>query len=198
MTYAAYHLVRNIQYAYLRAAFSQEVGFYDRGVSGSISMQATSNGLLIQSGIGEKLGLVIQSISTFTAAFVIAFIAQWKLTLILICIIPGILVVVGIAGTFDAAQDAKLFKVYADAASYAENVLGNIRTIHAFSLQSRTLAKYNGFLEDAYRRGMKKSWIYGVMFGGQYFMIYAGMGLAFWQGFAMVTRGEADLGTVFT
>jgi ATP-binding cassette subfamily B (MDR/TAP) protein 1 len=37
------------------------------------------------------------------------------------------------------------------------------------------------------------------MFAWQYFVIYAGMGLAFWQGIRMIARGEVDgIGTVFT
>ncbi|KAH7133833.1 P-loop containing nucleoside triphosphate hydrolase protein [Dactylonectria macrodidyma] len=198
-TYTAYHIVRNIQYTYLRAAFSQEIGFYDGGTSGSISMQATSNGKLIQTGIAEKLGLFIQAISTFVAAFVIAFISQWKLTFIIICIVPAILIVVGGASVFDAIINTELFKVYAQAASYAENILSNVRTIHAFNLRPRVVTKYDSFLQDALHQGMKKNKFMGVIFGGQYFVVYSGMGLAFWQGFAMLERGEvSDLGTVFT
>lgn len=198
MTYVAYHLVRAVQHDYLRAALRQEVGYYDQGVSGSISTQATSNGLMIQSGISEKLGLFVQAVATFIAAFIIAFIAQWKLTLILICIIPAIILLVGGSGAYDAINNGEVFKVYADAASYAENVLSAVRTINAFSLQTRTMARYNRYLEMALKLGNKRSKSSGIIFGGQYFVIYAGMGLAFWQGFKMIPRGEADLGTVFT
>ncbi|KAF4456251.1 ABC multidrug transporter [Fusarium albosuccineum] len=203
-TYNAYHLVRNIQHAYLRAALGQEIAFYDNAASGasnsgSISMRASSNGKLIQAGIAEKLGLFIQAISTFVAAFVIAFITQWKLTLIILCIVPTILIVVGGVSIFDALVNADMFLVYAQAASYAENLLGGIRTIHAFTLRESVVDKYGSFLQTAYHRGMKKNKLYGVMFGGQYFVIYSGMGLAFWQGFAMMDRGEIqDLGTMFT
>ncbi|KAH6665304.1 P-loop containing nucleoside triphosphate hydrolase protein [Plectosphaerella plurivora] len=198
MTYIAYHLVRNIQHAYFRAALSQEVGYYDRGISGSIATQATTNGLLIHAGVSEKLGLVIQSITTFFAAFIIAFISQWKLTLILICIIPAIIIIVGTVGVSDAKINVQVFATYAAAASYADSLFSGMRTIHAFSLQSRTLAKYDAYLREAMRLGKKRSKLYGIIFGGQFFVIYAGMGLAFWQGFAMIARGEADLGTVFT
>ncbi|KAM3499894.1 hypothetical protein MY10362_006883 [Beauveria mimosiformis] len=198
MTYVAYHLVRAIQHDYLRAALRQEVGYYDQGVSGSISTQATSNGLMIQSGISEKLGLFAQSVATFIAAFFIAFIAQWKLTLILICIVPAVVLLVGGVGAYDTINNAKVFKVYADAASYAENVLSRVRTIHAFGLETRTLTKYNSFLDTALKFGKERSKFSGIIFGGQYFVIYAGMGLAFWQGFKMIARGEADLGTVST
>lgn len=197
-TYVAYHLTRNIRRSYLRAAFSQEIAYYDGGTSGSISQQATTNGKLIQSGIAEKLGIVIQAISTFIATFVIAFVTQWKLTLILIFMVPTLLIVLGMAGAIDAMIETKVLQVYAQAGSYAENVLGGIRTLHAFSLRPRVMAKYESYLEDAYSQGMRKNKLYGIVFGGQYFVVYAGMGLAFWQGIAMLDRGEiSDLGTVF-
>jgi ATP-binding cassette subfamily B (MDR/TAP) protein 1 len=199
LTYTANHCVRNIQHAYLRAAFSQEIGFYDKGTSGSISMQATSNGKLIQGGIAEKLGLFIQALSTFVAAFVIAFISQWKLTLIVLCIIPAIFIVVGGASVFDSMINTQLFSVYAQAGSYAENVLSGVRTVHAFNLGPRVVATYDSFLQAAYHHGMKKNKLFGLIFGGQYFVIYSGMGLAFWQGFIMLDRGEvSNLGTIFT
>ncbi|KAH7147035.1 P-loop containing nucleoside triphosphate hydrolase protein [Dactylonectria estremocensis] len=204
LTYNAYHFVRNIQQTYLRAAFSQEIGFYDAGApgsnsTGSISMQATSNSQLIQSGIAEKLGISIQAISTFVAAFIIAFISQWKLTLIILCIVPAILIIVGSVSIVDAFINADLFQVYNQAGSYAENALRGVRIIYAFSLRQRVVDTYDSFLQTAYHCGMRKNKLYGLMFGGQYFVIYSGMGLAFWQGFAMMDRGEVQgLGTVFT
>ncbi|KAJ4046713.1 hypothetical protein NW760_007605 [Fusarium oxysporum] len=198
-TYVAYHLTRNIRRSYLYAALSQEIAYFDRGTAGSIAMQATSNGKLIQSGIAEKLGLFISSVSTFIAAFVIAFIAQWKLTLITICIIPAILLVVGALSIPDANIETDILKIQAQAGSYAESIFGGIRTVHAFSLHSRVAAKFDTFLKDIYNKGMKKNLLYGVMFGGEYFIVYAGTGLAFWQGIAMINRGEVTkLGTVFT
>lgn len=198
-TYVAYHLTRNVRQSYLRAAFSQEITFYDMGTSGSISQQATTNGKLIQSGIAEKLGIVFQAISTFLAAFVIAFVKQWKLTLILIFMVPTLLIVLGGAGAVDATIETKILQIYAQAGSYAENILGGVRTIEAFSLRSRVIAKYNSYLQDAHTQGVRKNKIYGTVFGGEYFITYAGTALAFWQGIAMLDRGEvSDLGTVFT
>lgn len=198
-TYAAYHLTRNVRQRYLRAALSQEIAYYDQGVSGSISQQATTNGKLIQAGIAEKLGIAIQAISTFVTAFIIAFVAQWKLTLILIFIVPTLIIVLGTASGIDAMIETKVLQVYAQAASYAENVLRGMRTVQAFSLRPRVMAKYDSYLWEAYTQGIRKNKLYGIVFGGQYFVVYGAMGLAFWQGIAMLDRGEiSDLGTVFT
>lgn len=199
LTYVALRLTRNLRYTFLKAALSQEIGFFDQGTAGSIAMQATSNGKLVQNAVGEKLGQVIAAAATFVASFVIAFISQWKLTLILICIIPALLFVMGVASFLDANIEAKMLTIYAHAGAFAEAVLGSIRTTHAFDLRPRMVAKYAQDLDDAKKLGNKKSPLYGVLFASEYFVVFAGMGLAFWQGFAMIARGEvSDIGTIIT
>ncbi|KAG7142654.1 ABC multidrug transporter atrC like protein [Verticillium longisporum] len=199
-TYVAHRMTRNIRCAYLRAALSQEIAFFDQGASGSIAMQATTNGKLIQSGTAEKLGLFVQAMSTFIAAFVVAFIADWKLTLIISCIIPALLLISGLVAWLDVIVETGMLQVYGQAGSYSESILGGIRAVHAFGLRNRLVAKYKAdFLDDAYKRGMKKNVLYGILFGGEYSVLYCGMGLAFWQGINMVDRGEIDnIGVVFT
>jgi ATP-binding cassette subfamily B (MDR/TAP) protein 1 len=54
-------------------------------------------------------------------------------------------------------------------------------------------------LAEAERLGMRKSPNYGVMFSTSFFCIYAGYGLAFWQGIRMYASGEiAEPGTIIT
>ncbi|KAI5460121.1 P-loop containing nucleoside triphosphate hydrolase protein [Mariannaea sp. PMI_226] len=198
MTYVGHHLTRNLRHEYLRAALSQETGYFDQGVSGSIAMQATSNGKLIQAGIAEKLGLVVQALATFFAAFIIAFVRQWKLTLIIICLIPTLIILVIGLSIPDAVIETNMLQTYAQAGSYAESIFSGIRTVHAFNLRPRILAKYETYLKEAYTEGMKKNLLYGFIFGVEYFVLFAGMGLAFWQGIALIHRGEVDdIGTVF-
>ncbi|KAJ6441525.1 multidrug resistance protein 3 [Purpureocillium lavendulum] len=199
LTYVALRLTRNLRHSYLRAALSQEVSYFDQGTSGSIAMQATSNGKLIQSGIAEKLGQVFQALSTFVAAFVIAFKTQWKLTLILICILPALLIIVTGVAFLDAKIETKILRAYGKAGAFAEAALGSVRTSHAFNLGPRMISRYDKHLQDARALGDKKSPLYGIMFGGEYFVLFAGMGLAFWQGIGMIARREVDnVGTVFT
>ncbi|RSL94411.1 hypothetical protein CDV31_014325 [Fusarium ambrosium] len=151
-TYVAFNITRNVRHTYLRAALSQRISFFDHGIAGSVSMQATSNGKLIQSGIAEKLGLFIQSLATFVAAFIIAFMSHWKLTLIILCIMPALLIVVGSVAVPDSQMETKMLKEYAQAATYAESVLVNIRAVKAFSLESRIVQKYATYLSGARSR----------------------------------------------
>ncbi|KAK1701173.1 hypothetical protein BDP55DRAFT_625418 [Colletotrichum godetiae] len=112
---------------------------------------------------------------------------------------PALLIMVSSVAIPDAMIVSKIFPIYAQAATYAESILGSIRAVKTFGIESRIIQKYTTYLVSACRLGNKKSPLYGVMFGGQYFIIYGGSGLAFWQGIEMVARKEVDgVGTVLT
>lgn len=191
-------MTRNIRRLYLKAALGQEIAFFDSGTSGSIAMQATSNGKLIQSGVSEKLGLVIQGLSAFISAFVLAFVTQWKLTLITCCIAPAMLVVIGIVSTIEAKVEQSILNVQAQTGSFVESILSSSRTVHAFGIRSRLIGDLDKFLKAGKKLGDKKAPLWGTLFATEYTIIYAGFGLSFWQGIKMLARGEVpDSGDIF-
>ncbi|KAL2158091.1 hypothetical protein VTH06DRAFT_4659 [Thermothelomyces fergusii] len=199
LTYVSHRIVRNIRHAYLRAALSQEIAYFDLGTGGSVATQATTNGRLIQGGIAEKLGLTFQGLAAFVTAFIVAFVTQWKLTLITLCIAPAIIISMGIVAAIQAGYETKIIGIHAQANAFAEGVLASIRTVHAFEMRSRLVAKFDGFLSEAHRWGNKNSPLLGALFSIEYTIVYLGFGLAFWQGIQMLARGEIDSpGQIFT
>lgn len=198
-TYAGYRIVRNIRHAYLRSALSQEVAYFDLGTGGSVATQATSNGRLIQGGISEKLGLTFQGLAAFVTAFIVAFVTNWKLTLITLCIAPATIVVMAVVAIIEAGYETKILEVYAQANSFAEGVLASARTVHAFEMRARLVAKFDEYLAEAHHWGDKISPLFGALFSVEYTIIYLGFGLAFWQGVRMLARGDIDSsGDIFT
>ncbi|KAL2272078.1 hypothetical protein VTJ83DRAFT_1449 [Remersonia thermophila] len=199
LTYTGHRIVRNIRHAYLRSALAQEVAFYDLGTGGSIATQATSNGKLIHGGISEKLGLTFQGLAAFIAAFIIAFATQWKLTLITLAIAPAIIISMGVVATLQAGHETKILETYGEANSFAEGVLASARTVHAFEMRDRLVAKFDEYLSKAHRIGDKMSPLFGALFSIEYTIIYLGFALAFWQGIRMLARGEVETpGDIFT
>jgi len=198
-TFVSYRIVRKIRTHYVQSALRQDTTFYDLGTSGSIAMQATSNGTLIQGGTGEKLGLIFQNFATFLGAFILSFITQWKLTLIASSIVPVLLGTMGVISALEATLETKILRSHAQAGAFAEGVLANIRTIHAFEIRSRLVAKHGQYLNEALKMGYKKSPLYGALFSIEYFLVFAGFALAFWRGMNMLNNGEIiDPGDIFT
>ncbi|KAI0465703.1 ABC transporter, partial [Xylaria cf. heliscus] len=191
-TLAAYRIARNIRHEYLKAALRQEIAYFEAGTSGSIAVQATTNGKLIQAGISEKLGLVFQGVSALISSFVLSFVTQWKLTLIASVIVPATLLVIGICSTIEAQVESKSLVVLAQASSLAENLLSTARTVHAFGLRPRLVKDFDYHLQTAHQIGSKKSPVLGALFSGEYSIVYAGTALTFWQGIRMIASQEVS------
>lgn len=147
---------------------------------------------MIQNGISEKLGLALQGISAFVAAFVVAFSVQWKLALICLCIAPSTLVIMGVVSAKQTGLMVKSIGIYMRANSFIEGVLGGVRVVHAFEMRQRLVQKYSGHLQQGRRAGKTLSPLLGVMFSSQFTIVQLGFGLAFWQGIHMLARKEIE------
>jgi ATP-binding cassette subfamily B (MDR/TAP) protein 1 len=196
---AAIRTTKALRIDFIKAILRQNIAYFDSEEAASVTTQATTNGNNVNNGISEKLTLTIQGVSTFVSAFIIAFVVQWKLTLITISIVPTIIVAVGICIAFDTKNENTLLPIYSKAGLLAEEVFSTVRTVHAFWLNPLLSRKYDKLLGEAQAVGMRKSPIYAVLFSAEFFCVYCGYGLAFWQGIRMYARGEiTESGDVFT
>ena len=183
---------------FVRQTLRQEIAYFDSPTT-TISSQVTTNATHVNQGISEKLGLIIQGASTFVAAFIVAFAVQWKLTLIIVAIVPVNLVITIVCVVIDTGIDFRVLGISSAGGSLAEEMFSSIRTVHAFWAKPKLSRKFDEVLDRARAAGMKKSPVYAVMFGLEFFCIYCGYGLAFWQGIRMYGRGEVqEVGNIIT
>uniref|UniRef100_A0A8C6MJJ8 ATP-binding cassette, sub-family B (MDR/TAP), member 4 n=1 Tax=Nothobranchius furzeri TaxID=105023 RepID=A0A8C6MJJ8_NOTFU len=152
----------------------------------------------IQEGIGDKVGMLIQSFSSFVAAFVIGFTQGWKLTLVILAVSPALGISAALFSKVLASFTTKEQSAYAKAGAVAEEVLSAIRTVYAFSGQNKEIDRYHKNLEDAKRMGIKKAISANIAMGFTFMMIYLSYALAFWYGSTLILGGEYTIGKVLT
>jgi ABC-type multidrug transport system fused ATPase/permease subunit len=86
---------------------------------------------------------------------------------------------------------------YAEAGSIAEQAFQSIRTVYAFSLQSRFSARYAVKLEEACKVGVKRGITMGTGFATFMLLQFCGFGLALWYGSSLVIKGYLTGPSVF-
>jgi ATP-binding cassette subfamily B (MDR/TAP) protein 1 len=118
-------------------------------------------------------------LASFFSAFVIAFVKSWKFALILCCIVPAIIVIFGVGGTFIAKYAQLVVKEYALASTVAEEIISSVRTAQAFGAQAKLSKLYDDNLVAAQRAGYKQQLTGAVMLAVMFFSIYAFYGLGF-------------------
>lgn len=94
---------KRVRRAYLAAVLRQEVAFFDDVGSGEIASRIQSDCHLVQAGVGEKIPIGAQYISTFVSGFVIAYARSPRLAGVLTAIFPPIIISGGIS-TFEVAH----------------------------------------------------------------------------------------------
>ena len=103
---------RRLREAYLKAVIRQDMPWFDSQGAGegrnristvdssnhvAVTTRITSDTLIVQDGISEKLSFFIMNIGTFVGGFVIAFTTSWKMTLVLVAIVPLLAITVGVS-----------------------------------------------------------------------------------------------------
>lgn len=138
-------LVRRIRSLTFQKVVYQEIGWFDHSENstGAIGARLSADAATVRSVVGDALSLVIQNISTIIAGIVIAFIANWKLALLVLAMLPllGLQGFVQIKFTAGFFADAKV--MYEQASQVAKDALGSIRTVASFSAEEKVMTLYS-------------------------------------------------------
>lgn len=68
----------------------QEMSFFDKAenTSGSLVARLGVDTASIRGAVGDQVGILVQNLATFVAAYAIAFSAGWKMTLVITAVLP--------------------------------------------------------------------------------------------------------------
>ncbi|KAL1642058.1 hypothetical protein SLS58_005646 [Diplodia intermedia] len=196
--YVGERISSRIREKYLAAILRQNVGYFDKIGAGEITTRITADANLVQDGISEKVGLVLQALATFVTAFIIGFVKYWKLTLILCSTIFAIVFTMGGGSTFIMKYNKNSLASYALGGTVVEEVFSSIRNAVAFGTQDKLARQYNEHLVIAEYWGKKQKTVLASMLGAMMTIVYLNYGLAFWMGSRYLVAGEMSLSDVLT
>ncbi|XP_026865336.2 ATP-binding cassette, sub-family B (MDR/TAP), member 4 isoform X1 [Electrophorus electricus] len=197
-TLAAGRQVKRLRKMFFHAIIKQDIGWFDVNETGQLNTRLADDIYKINEGIGDKMGMLIQSITTFFAGFIVGFIKGWKLTLVILAISPLLGISAAIIAKVMTSFTTQEQTAYAKAGAVAEEVLSAIRTVFAFGGQRKEIQRYQKNLEEAKNVGIKKAVTVNIAVGFTYFMIYMAYALAFWYGSTLIFAGEYSIGSLLT
>ncbi|XP_062350659.1 ATP-dependent translocase ABCB1 [Cinclus cinclus] len=197
-TLAAGRQIKKIREHFFHAIMRQEIGWFDVNDVGELNTRLLDDVSKINEGIGDKVGLLVQSLTTFVAGFIVGLIRGWKLTLVILAVSPVLGLSAALWAKVLSAFTDKEQAAYAKAGAVAEEVLGAIRTVIAFGGQEKEIKRYHKNLEDAKRIGIRKAITANISMGAAFLLIYASYALAFWYGTTLILNDDYTIGKVLT
>ncbi|KAH8700907.1 putative ABC multidrug transporter [Talaromyces proteolyticus] len=197
-------LAQRLREKYFSAILRQDAAFFDNMPAGDVSSRITGDISVVQQGANEKVGIVINSVSFFIAAYVVAFIKDPKLAGMLVSLTPAYLIMALGGGYFVQKYFGRSLESIGKASSVALEAFSNIALVHSLSANARLEEKFVEVLTPALSAGVWKSVVMAIQAGLLYFIAFSANGLAFWQGSRQIAsavesaNGGISVGSIFT
>ncbi|XP_062900203.1 ATP-binding cassette, sub-family B (MDR/TAP), member 4 [Mobula hypostoma] len=195
---AAARQTKKIRKEFFHAVLRQEMGWFDVNDTAEINTRLTDDISKISDGIGDKISILIQTLTTFIAGFVIGFIKGWKLALVILAVSPVLGICAVIWSKILTSYSKREQDAYAKAGAVAEEALSAIRTVVAFGGQNKEIARYLKNLVEGRKLAIRKAISSNVALGSTFLTIYGTYALAFWYGSTLVLDETYTIGKVLT
>ncbi|KAI1733308.1 ABC transporter transmembrane region domain-containing protein [Ditylenchus destructor] len=184
------NLVSRMRKRYFRSILNKEMAWHDKNPqSGTFPTVIFDDFERIKEGIGDKVALAIQYTSQFFGGFFIAFFYDWRLTLIMMSLMPLIAFAGAFVGRLMSLSALREDKKYSKSMAILIEVLNTLPTVFAFNGQNGELSRFDCIMKSVY---------IGAGFAATFFVMFASLSLAFWIGTDFIVSGMMHPETLIT
>lgn len=147
--------------------------------------------------MGDRMALVVQTISAVTVACTMGLVIAWRLALVMIAVQPLIIVCFYTRRVLLKSMSQKAIKSQEESSKLAAEAVSNLRTITAFSSQDRLLKMLEKAQEGPRRESIRQSWFAGIGLACSQSLTTVTWAFDFWYGGKLVAKGYVNAKQLF-
>ncbi|XP_063781234.1 ATP-dependent translocase ABCB1-like [Pseudophryne corroboree] len=174
--------IRRIRQKFFSSVLHQDMSYFDSIQIETLHYRLTEDIFTLHEGLGDKLCIFVNVLSTFVSCQISAFVNGWKLTLVILSVSPLFGISTAVWSKIIASFSSKESLAYEKAGAFAEEIVTAIKTVTAFNGQQKAVDNYDAKLIDARNVGIKKSITLNLSCGAMQFIGFAIYSLSFWYG----------------
>nr|CAB3445912.1 unnamed protein product [Digitaria exilis] len=178
------YLTKRIREQMLEKILTFEIGWFDRdeNSSGAICSQLAKGANIVRSLVGDRMSLVVQTVSAVLIACIMGLAIAWRLALVMIAVQPLIIVSYYARHFLLKSMSKKSMQAQSECSKLASEAVSNLRTITAFSSQDRIMRLFEQAQDSPRKEGIRQSWFAGLCLGTSMSLLRCTWALAFWYG----------------
>lgn len=182
---------------YLSTILHGDITYFDLSDTSSVSANITTQATNVEKGVTEKIGFCIQNVAMTICALVIALVYQWKLSLVVIALIPLLMVVVPATYQLYMKVEGEALGMYNELTSIETETISGMRTVKSFGMIPRILVKHAELSDIISKHGVKVAPFVGLQLGVVNLVTLSEFVLSFWYGIKLYVDGEVEtVGTI--
>ncbi|PWA88071.1 P-glycoprotein 13 [Artemisia annua] len=184
---------------YLQSVLRKDIKFFDTVAKDkNILFHISSDAILVQDAIGDKIGHGLRYFSQFIVGFVVGFTSVWQLTLLTLAIVPLIAFAGGAYTMVMSTLSEKSEAAYAESGKVAEENISQVRTVYSFVGENKAIDLYSRSLQNALKLGKKSGLAKGIGIGFTYALLFCAWALLLWYAGILVQHRHTNGGKAFT
>ncbi|VVB04305.1 unnamed protein product [Arabis nemorensis] len=197
--YMGEYLTKRIRERMLSKVLTFELGWFDRdeNSSGAICSRLAKDATVVRSLVGDRMALLVQTISAVTIACTMGLVIAWRLALVMIAVQPLIIVCFYTRLVLLKNMSQKAIKAQNESSKLAAEAVSNIRTITAFSSQERIMRMLEKAQESPRRESIRQSWFAGIGLAMSQSLTSCTWALDFWYGGRLIADGYITAKALF-
>lgn len=161
----AFRASRNLNLQWFEALLRQDAAFFDVYDVSGIASHVQPTCYLYRRGMGSKLGEGIQYITTVIGGITFAFVASWRISVLVFAVLPFTIAFSVAAIHISQSKTARANQMYQKAGSIAYSTISSLRTVLAFNAVPQMVEKYQKATDEAAKNARLYLLKYGVVNG---------------------------------
>lgn len=192
-------LTKRVRERMLSKMLTFEIGWYDKeeNSTGAVCSRLAKDANVVRSLIGDRMALLIQTISAVTIACTMGLVIAWRLAWVMIAVQPLIIVCYYCKRVLLKSMSKKSIKAQEESSKLAAEAVSNLRTVTAFSSQARILQMLKKAQEGPQRESIRQSWFAGIGLGTSNSLMTCTWALDFWYGGKLMAEGYIGAKALF-
>lgn len=180
------------------AILRNEIGWFDdtSHTSSMLSSRLETDATLVRTIVVDRSTILLQNIGMIVTSLIIAFIINWRITLVVLATYP--LMVSGHISEkmFMKGYGGNLGKSYLKANMLAAEAVSNIRTVAAFCAEEKVIKLYADELKEPAKQSFRRGQGAGLFYGVSQFFLFSSYALALWYGSELMSKEMASFKSV--
>ncbi|WIA09667.1 hypothetical protein OEZ85_009053 [Tetradesmus obliquus] len=191
---AMWRLNVRIRTTLFNSLLTQEIGFFDTQQTGEISSRLSADTTTVSDSITLNLNILVRTMTQAVMVLVFMFGASWRLTVVTFVLVPCVLLISKVYGSYYRKLSKKAQAALAEANAVAEEVLSAQATVRAHAAQDSAKASYAAKLHVFYLLMVKQAAAYSVYAATTTFLPSVVVAVVLYYGGLLVLNGDMSAG----
>jgi ATP-binding cassette subfamily B protein len=170
------------------------VAYFDQVKSGEMLSRLTTDATHVRTAVGASVSTALRNIVLFVGAVIMMVVTSPRLSAFVLLAIPLIVLPLYAFGRSIRRRSRAAQQTLAEASAYANELIGGVRTLQAFTNEALARERFASAIERAFRAARSTSAARAFLTANAIFLVAASVVLVLWIGAQDVATGEMTQG----